>query len=253
MIMAELVRVAASLTGYFDVAGQLGADPRPHLRAAGLSRAMLLSPEQVIPARAAIALLETSAAASGCPTFALRIAACRSLADLGMISLLIAHQPTLRDALDILARFRHRINSILVLRSSRTWRLCDRPRGVVARHRSIRARQRTSRSVFLPNVRVASSARTGVRKASASPIPAPALEHRDMPSWMRGWTCSRPPSLRWATEDTEGNSHRGTEGTEESISGAATEAQRAQRRPDSAVTKRSTRCPETAHPWTARR
>jgi AraC-like DNA-binding protein len=112
--MIELVRVAA-LTGYFDVAEQLGLDPLPHLRAAGLSRAMLLSPEQAIPARAAIALLESSAEASDCPTFGLRMAACRSLADLGMISLLIAHQPTLRDALAILARNRHRVNSTLVL------------------------------------------------------------------------------------------------------------------------------------------
>lgn len=112
--MIELVRVAA-LTGYYDVAGQLGLDPLPHLRAAGLGRAMLLSPEQVIPARAAIALLESSAEASACPTFALRMVACRGLADLGMISLLIAHQPTLRDALAVLARNRHRMNSTLVL------------------------------------------------------------------------------------------------------------------------------------------
>ena len=112
--MAELVRVAA-LTGYFDVARQLGLDPFPHLRAAGLSRAMLLSPEQVIPARAAIALLESSAVAASCPTFALRMVSCRSLADLGMISLLIAHQPTLRDALVVLAQNRHRMNSTLVL------------------------------------------------------------------------------------------------------------------------------------------
>lgn len=112
--MAELVRVAA-LTGYFDIAAQLGLDPLPHLRAAGLSRAMLLSPEQLIPARAAIALLESSAAASGCPTFALRMATCRGLADLGMVSLLIAHQPTLRDALAVLAHNRHRMNSTLVL------------------------------------------------------------------------------------------------------------------------------------------
>jgi AraC-like DNA-binding protein len=124
--MAELVRVAA-LTGYFDVAGQLGLDPLPHLRAAGLSRAMLLSPEQVIPARGAIALLESSAAASACQTFALRMAACRSLADLGMISLLIAHQPTLRDALTTLAENRHRMNSTLVLG------IDERPGAVVLR------------------------------------------------------------------------------------------------------------------------
>jgi AraC-like DNA-binding protein len=112
--MAELVRVAA-LTGYYDVARDVGLDPLPQLREAGLGRAMLLSPEQVIPARAAIRLLELSAEASGCLTFGLRMAACRSLADLGLISLLIAHQPTLRDALAVLAVNRHRVNSNLVL------------------------------------------------------------------------------------------------------------------------------------------
>ena len=112
--MAELMRVAA-LTGYFEVARSVGIDPLPLLRSAGLSRAMLLNPEQVIPARAAIRLLETSAEVSGCATFGLRMAQFRSLADLGMISLLIAHQSTLRDALEVLASYRNRINSTLVL------------------------------------------------------------------------------------------------------------------------------------------
>ena len=112
--MAELVRVAA-LTGYFEVARQVGLDPVPLLRRFGLAPGMLAKPEQMIPARSAIDLLEASSAASGCGTFGLRMAGCRSLADLGMISLLIAHQPTLRDALVILARFRNRINSTLVL------------------------------------------------------------------------------------------------------------------------------------------
>jgi AraC-like DNA-binding protein len=87
----------------------------PHLRDAGLTRNMLLNPEQMIPARSAIRLLESTAEAAGCPTLGLRMAACRSLADLGIISLLIAHQPTLRAALDTLARNRHRMNSTLVL------------------------------------------------------------------------------------------------------------------------------------------
>ena len=112
--MAELVRVAA-LTGYLEIVGRLGLDPLPHLREAGLSRDMLLNPELMIPARAAIRLMESTAEASGCQTLGLRMAACRGLADLGMISLLIAHQPTLRAALDTLARNRHRMNSTLVL------------------------------------------------------------------------------------------------------------------------------------------
>jgi AraC-like DNA-binding protein len=39
----------------------------------------------------------------------------RSLADLGRVSLLIAHQPTLRDAFNILVQYRNRINSTLIL------------------------------------------------------------------------------------------------------------------------------------------
>jgi AraC-like DNA-binding protein len=39
----------------------------------------------------------------------------RQLSDLGMVSLLIAHQPTLRDGLEVLAEYRHRINSNLTL------------------------------------------------------------------------------------------------------------------------------------------
>jgi AraC-like DNA-binding protein len=112
--MAELMRVAA-LTGYFEVAREVGLDPLPLVREAGLSRLMLLNPEQMIPARSAIRLLDASAEASGCATFGLRMARFRNLADLGMISLLIAHQPNLRDALKVLALYRNRVNTTLVL------------------------------------------------------------------------------------------------------------------------------------------
>jgi AraC-like DNA-binding protein len=109
----ELVR-AAALTGYFAIAEELRLDIVQLLRRNGLSRAMLVNPEQMVPARPVIRLLEESAAASGCLTFGLRMAERRSLADLGMVSLLIAHQSTLRDALSVLIQFRNRINSTLV-------------------------------------------------------------------------------------------------------------------------------------------
>jgi AraC-like DNA-binding protein len=110
----ELVRTAA-LTGYFDVAESLGLDTRALLRDAGLTRAMLTNPEQMLPGRSVIGLLERSAELSGCITFGLRMAEQRSLADLGIVSLLIAHQLTLRDALAVLTDYRNRINSTLVL------------------------------------------------------------------------------------------------------------------------------------------
>lgn len=113
-MMTELVRVAA-LTGYFETMAGLGCDPRPLLKEQELSADLLVNPEQLIPARAAIRLLERSAAASGCMTLGLRMAEGRALANLGVTSLLIAHQPTLRQALTALHDFRARINSTLVL------------------------------------------------------------------------------------------------------------------------------------------
>ena len=112
--MAELMRVAA-LTGYLATMRELGIDPRALLRDVGLSQDHLSNPEHLISAVAAIRLLERSAQLSGCITLGLRMAEVRSLADLGATSLLIAHQPTLRNALAALSEFRNRINSTLVL------------------------------------------------------------------------------------------------------------------------------------------
>ena len=112
--MTELVRVAA-LTGYFETMSGLGHDPRPLLKEQALSPDLLVNPEQLISARAATRLLERSAAVTGCMTLGLRMAEGRALANLGATSLLIAHQPTLRQALIALREFRARINSTLVL------------------------------------------------------------------------------------------------------------------------------------------
>ncbi len=110
----ELVR-AASLTGYFAVAGELQLNVMPLLRRAGLSRTMMSDPEQMLPAGSVVHLLEDSADATGCMTFGLRMAEYRQLSDLGLVSLLIVHQPTLGDALDVLSEYRNRINSNLTL------------------------------------------------------------------------------------------------------------------------------------------
>lgn len=112
--MAEHVRVAA-LTGYFETMSTFDVDPRPLLKEQGLAADLLINPEQLIPARSAIRLLERSSEVTGCITFGLRMAENRTLANLGATSLLIAHQPTLRKSLETLREFRTRINSTLVL------------------------------------------------------------------------------------------------------------------------------------------
>src|SRR5688572_186922 len=124
--MASLVR-AASLKNYFEVAQQLDLNPQPFLHAAGLTRTMLADPERRIPAVAAVQLLEQSAQASGCDTFGLRMAESRQLSDFGVASLLLIHQPTLRDALDTTMKYRHLLNELLAIHVE------DRGRTVVIR------------------------------------------------------------------------------------------------------------------------
>lgn len=110
----ELVR-AATLSGYYEVAEDLLLDTLGLLKRAGLARVSLADPDRMIPARSVIYLLEESAKAANCPSLGVRMAQRRTIADLGMVSLLIAHQPTLRDAFNVIQRYRNRINSTLVL------------------------------------------------------------------------------------------------------------------------------------------
>lgn len=112
--MTTLVR-AAALTNFFEVARDLGFNPQDALRRAGLSRALLENLEQRIPADAAVALLEDAARSSGCLTFGLRMAESRQLSNFGVVSLLISHQATLRDALTTTIQYRHLLNESLAM------------------------------------------------------------------------------------------------------------------------------------------
>ena len=112
--MTPMVR-AAALTNYMEVAQHLGLNPQQMLRQAGLSQALIENPEQRLPTSAAATLLEDSARASGCLTFGLRMAESRQLSDFGAISLLLSHQPTLRDALETIVQYRHLLNESLAL------------------------------------------------------------------------------------------------------------------------------------------
>lgn len=112
--MRTLVR-AAALTNFFEVAQEVGLNPLPLLRQVHLSRALLNDPEQRIPVNACAALLEAAAEAAACPSFGLRMAESRQLSDFGVMSLLISQQPTLRDALDTIIRYRHLVNESVAI------------------------------------------------------------------------------------------------------------------------------------------
>ena len=112
--MAAFVR-AGALSNYVEVAQQVGLNPRKMLRQVGLDPALLGKPDARVPAAEVTALLETSAEQSGCLTFGLRMAESRRLSDFGAISLLLTHQPTMRDVLATVARYRHLLNEALAL------------------------------------------------------------------------------------------------------------------------------------------
>jgi AraC-like DNA-binding protein len=107
--MSTQVR-AGALANYFKVSQQLGFKPEPLLKNLGISKAMLADPEHRISGSAALTLLEESAHRTRCPTFGLRMAELRQLSDFGVISLLITHQRTLRDAIETLIQYRHLLN-----------------------------------------------------------------------------------------------------------------------------------------------
>ncbi|UNK49700.1 AraC family transcriptional regulator [Lysobacter sp. S4-A87] len=139
--MSSLIR-AATLKNYFEVAQQLGLNPQPLLRAAGLSRTMLSDPERRIPAAAAVKLLEDSARQTGCDTFGLRMAESRQLSDFGVVSLLLIHQPTLRDALMTTMKYRHLLNELLAIHVE------ERGRTVVIREEFVPGPGPTSRQAI---------------------------------------------------------------------------------------------------------
>jgi AraC-like DNA-binding protein len=105
----------ASISGYADVARRLGLDPRAMLRRFHIDPRALDEPELRIPGDRVIALLETSAGETGTEAFGLMIAETRQISDYGPISLLLAHQPSLRDALETMIRYQRMLNQALFL------------------------------------------------------------------------------------------------------------------------------------------
>jgi AraC-like DNA-binding protein len=103
------------LANFVEVATQVGLDPRAVVRDAGVDRRALSDPDARVPARAVADLLERAATESGCQTVGLRMAESRRLSNLGALSLLISHQPTMRDALMTVVEYRQLINEALVI------------------------------------------------------------------------------------------------------------------------------------------
>lgn len=102
--MTALVR-SATLTGFEQVARDLGLDARRLLQRAGLAERDLADPDTWISAEAVRELLESAARESGADDVGLRLAAQRRLGHLGPIALIARGEPTVRAALEAMTRF----------------------------------------------------------------------------------------------------------------------------------------------------
>ncbi len=106
---------AATLADYPAVASKLGLSPTALLREVGIHPTLLTTPEALVPGEAAVRLLELSAQRSGCPSFGLRLAEVRQVSSLGVAGLLLVHQPTLRDTIQVATQYLHLLNQSLAM------------------------------------------------------------------------------------------------------------------------------------------
>ena len=107
---------SASLTDYEQIARSVGLDPFRMLRMAKVPPKALDDPNVLISADSVGWLLEESARLSGEEAFGLLLAERRSLANFGMLALLIREEPTLRAAVQSLVRYMRLQNAGVQLR-----------------------------------------------------------------------------------------------------------------------------------------
>ncbi|MCY1521978.1 HTH-type transcriptional regulator VirS [compost metagenome] len=113
--MSNLIR-SASLADYEPIARAVGLDPFRMLRLAKLPPRVLDDPNLLISVDSVCWLLEESARLSGQEAFGLLIAERRSLADLGMLAVVMREEPTLRAAMESSARYMQLHNAGVQLR-----------------------------------------------------------------------------------------------------------------------------------------
>ena len=98
---------SATLSNYADLARASGMDPYALLAEVGLPASCLLEAEQRIPVDKVALLLELTARRSGEEAFGLLLSEQRRASNLGPLVLLAREEPTLRQALQALARYSH--------------------------------------------------------------------------------------------------------------------------------------------------
>ena len=106
---------AVTLTSFSEVARFVGLDPYVMLGRAGLHPSSLRDPENWLPGNRVLNLLSDCALRSRRDDFGVILGECRTFASLGPISLLLRHEPTLRDIINSGIEYRRLLNELLSL------------------------------------------------------------------------------------------------------------------------------------------
>ncbi|NEC06370.1 AraC family transcriptional regulator [Streptomyces sp. SID7909] len=102
--MSSLIR-SSSLTGFSALVASLGGQPEQLLRQAGIPPEAVGDPDEYIPYRSLVAVLDLAARRYDCPDFGLRLSTHQGLDILGPVGVIGRHAASVRDALDGIARF----------------------------------------------------------------------------------------------------------------------------------------------------
>ncbi|MFB7708867.1 AraC family transcriptional regulator [Streptomyces sp. NPDC056105] len=102
--MSSLIR-SSSLTGLPALVTSLGGQPEPLLRQAGIRPEAVSDPDEYIPYRSLVAVLDLAARRYECPDFGLRLSTHQGLDILGPVGVIGRHAASVGEALDSIARF----------------------------------------------------------------------------------------------------------------------------------------------------
>lgn len=106
---------SVSLAKYSAIASGLGMDPVSMLRHVGLDPSCLLTPDLRVPEISLANILEASSKSSEGQSLGLLMGETWRLSDFGVLSLLLQHQPTLRQALQAFQKYRHLLSDSVVV------------------------------------------------------------------------------------------------------------------------------------------
>jgi AraC-like DNA-binding protein len=122
--MSSLIR-SSCLTGFPALVSSLGGQHEPLLLQAGIRPEAIADPDEYIPYRALVTVLDVAARAHDCPDFGLRLSTHQGLDILGPVGVIGRHARSVGDALEGIGRFLYQYSPAIEISVQRTGAVAD--------------------------------------------------------------------------------------------------------------------------------